>query len=269
MIGFCKDDPHWIHPLKELKYQVGLVEQSLSIKGGSKITPDIIFSSDKQRHILVCECKGGHTISSEQITKYEALAVKDMLRWIRLHTGEITHDICYVMFENDFDKSFNAFPALIFSKDVKKFGKKFTLKELEKKFAKAIDIGDLSPPLSYYPFSPNDGDDTIIPYVLRTMVSLSCTNEIFLEDGTLNSNKIFQSVHVLHDALSKKHQRQITEKIECIIKELSMSYPTFNELLKGNNSQKTLSKLIQTCEDILSTETSTKRITDYTSNDVP
>ena len=80
LIWFCKKDPKWISPLRALKYKPRVIEQAINTSDGSKVMPDIILGSDKFGHALVCECKGGSTISEEQSAKYKKLTAKDLSR---------------------------------------------------------------------------------------------------------------------------------------------------------------------------------------------
>ena len=74
----------------------------------------------------------------------------------------------------------DAFPILTFSDYVKKYGKQFTKRLLEKKFEEEISIAKLKPPLSYYPFSADDDRSVIIPHVLRAR-NVARTQESFEE----------------------------------------------------------------------------------------
>lgn len=78
IIGFCKEDPLWVCPLKKLKYKPQIFEQAINLSDGTKVTPDIILSSNRLAHILVCECKGGSTVNMQQTTRYERLTAMDL-----------------------------------------------------------------------------------------------------------------------------------------------------------------------------------------------
>lgn len=84
----------------------------------------------------------------------------------------MSHDVCYIVFETNMSSAPNTFPVLAFSDHVKKHGEKFGKRKLEKVFSENINIRDLKPTLSYYPFSTNDDIHDIAAYVLRAVVSL-------------------------------------------------------------------------------------------------
>lgn len=265
MIGFCKSEPRWICPLGELKYKPAILEQSISMKDGSRVIPDVIFESDKQRHILVCECKGGTTFDKGQIARYQNLTASDLQRWIRLHTKEITHDVCYVMFESacrDTRSLPDTFPILTFSDYVRKHGKEFAQRSLEVKFSEAIYIGNCMPPLSYYRFSPEDDKHEIVPYVLRAIASiLSKNSRTHTEKGILDYDRILRETHGMYELLSSKHKETLKSKIKTVVSELRSTYPTFKQFVEDKSPH--LAKFATICDHILEEERQIRRVTDY------
>lgn len=266
LIGFCKNDPKWINPLWELKYKPRIIEQTISMSDGSSVTPDIILGTDRFGHILVCECKGGSTINKNQAAKYGKLTVKDLSRWLRLQTGSMLHDVCYVVFKDSPEFIQNAFPALVFSDRVEKHGKKFSQDHLEKAFSQSSDISRLSPPLSYYPFSSEDNISEITAYVLRAVVSLAQKEYGVPTEDAQRLDKILSETHKMYKVLSSRHKRELKKKIGQIVSELASKYPDFKDYLDGQrNGQAARSNFIATCQTILRNMESTTRLDDFSS----
>ena len=263
IIGFCKEDPLWVCPLKKLKYKPQIIEQTISLSDGTKVTPDIVLSSNRLAHILVCECKGGSTVSMEQATRYKKLTTSDLSRWVRLPTGEMSHDVCYVMFETNMNSAPNTFPVLTFSDHVKKHGEKFGQHDLETVFSQAIHIGNLQPTLSYYPFSANDDMYDITAYVLRAVVSLVQQNCMPSED-TKQLDEILKKSHNMYKLLSQKHKNELKKKINDVIIALNKKYPDFKDCLRYKHHRSTIpSNFVGVCNKILHDIKSTARIDDF------
>ena len=266
LIGFCKNDPKWISPLWELKYKPRIIEQTIGLSDGASIKPDIILGTDRFGHMLVCECKGGSTISKKQTERYEKLTVKDLSRWVRLQTGSMSHDVCYVLLKVSPEFIQNTFPVLVFSDRVEKHGKKFSLEPLEKVFLQSNDISDLTPPLSYYPFSSEDDVNEITAYVLRAIVSLAQKKCGMPAENAQRLDKILCETHKMYKVMSSRHKNELKEKIGRIISELSGKYPDFKAYLDGqHNSQTAQSNFINTCQTILRKGESTTHIDDFLS----
>lgn len=265
LIGFCKNDPKWISPLRDLKYTPHVIEQTITMVDGSKVIPDIIFGSNKYGHVLVCECKGGTTVSAEQAARYERLTTDDLSRWVRLRTGRMTHDVCYAMLEHNGHESIqDLFPILLFSDHVGKHGKNFKLSKLERKFLNAINISGLKPPLSYYPFSDKDERHEIAAYVIRAVMSLARKKDIMAYKSSQQLDKILRETHKMYEVLSPKHQGALKTKIKCIVDELAWKYPDFKKFLDGQSSTPAAqSSFLAVCQQIQQNIISTTRLDDF------
>lgn len=263
IIGFCKEDPLWICPLKKLKYKPQIIEQTISLSDGAKVTPDIILSSNQFAHMLVCECKGGSTVNMEQATRYKKLTTNDLFRWVQPSSGEASHDVCYMMFENNMSSAPNMFPTLSFSDHVKKHGKEFGQRDLGTAFSEDIYIGNRKPTLSYYPFSTNDDMHDIAAYVLRAVVSLVQKGCMPSEDAK-RLDEILKKSHSMYKLLSQKHKKELKGKINYVINELGKKYPDFKNYLAGqHNSSTTQSNFIGVCTRMLHDIKSTTRMDDF------
>lgn len=278
IIGLCKHNVQWVHPLADLGYKVQLIEQMISTESGEKVKPDVVAASNKLLNSLVFECKGGITLDEDQLERYKELKENDLLRWVDLHTTDnVTHDICLVGFESNYkqlsEKNKPNFPILSFSEiRIWKSGSKFVKNEVQQKFESDIDISALVPPLSYYPFSELDDKRVIIPYVLRTIVSLLINKQTKrkmepLNENTFSDKLVLSKVHPLWDVLSLEHRSALESKVKKIITELKGSYPKLKEsidVIERTRSTVSISNFIETCQDIISKEESKQRIDDFT-----
>lgn len=277
IIGFCKKNSRWIQPLEEEGYRVQLIEQMITTDKGNKVKPDVVAVSNKLLNSLVFECKGGVTLKQDQIERYSELSERDLLRWVTYHTEHGTsHDICLVGFEQNYEKlkenNTKNFPIITFSEStIKKNGGSFTKDEVEKKFSSDIDISQKIPTLSYYPFSEDDEKHVIIPYILRTTISLLIKKKTrdkldSLDESLFADDLVLSQIHPLWDALSIEHRKALKLKVQKIIVELMGTHTKLKdsiESIKKSHSTTAISNLIETCEDVVEAEESTTRITDY------
>lgn len=278
IIGLCKKNERWVHPLADLGYTVQLIEQTISTESGKKVKPDVIAASNKLLNSLVFECKGSITIDEDQIERYKELKENDLLRWVDLYTTDhTTHNVCLICYESNYkqlvEKNKANFPILSFS-DIRiwKSGSKFVRDEVEQKFKTDVDISTLVPPLSYYPFSENDDKKVIIPYVLRIIISLLINKQTRrhmdpLDENTFSSELVLSKIHLLWDILSLEHRSTLQSKIKIIVNDLKGSYPKFKETIESvqqTHSPIAISNLITACEEIIVKEETEQRLDDFT-----
>lgn len=179
-------------------------------------------------------------------------------------------------FESNYEKlkanNTKNFPIITFSENtIKKNGANFVKNEVEKKFSNDIDISQKIPTLSYYPFSEDDEKFVIIPYVLRTTVSLLINKKTKnklnpLDESIFADDLVLAKIHPLWDILSIEHKKALKAKVQKIIGELIATHSKLKESLESirlTHSTKAISNLITTCEEVVKAEESTKRIGDF------
>jgi len=266
----------WIHPLADLGYKAQLIEQTIRTeKAGKSIKPDVVATSKKIIHSIVFECKGGTTITDDQLSRYEDLTPSDLLRWVDVHTKDnYSHDVCIFNFKKNHE-SVTAkinFPTLSLSDISLEKNNNFSKIQVDEKFKSPISTKTLKPPISYYPFSESEDRRVIIPHVLRAIISVLMdrkTNDINVTDPESFLNQIvLLRIHKMWKILSRDHQNSLKELITEIIKDLKKSYPKFESQIQSiQSSTKTntlaLSNLIKTCDEILEKEEEKTWLDDY------
>lgn len=124
-------------------------------------------------------------------------------------------------------------------------------------------------PLSYYPFSSTDDRRVIIPYVMRTIITLLIDKKrkgakIF-DSSTYRDDGIMLTVHKMWDVISQEEQRALHQITHEILDHLRIQYPKFHEQIleiqsSSSDSQVAISNLIETCEKIAGEEESKTRL---------
>jgi len=226
IIGMCKKHRNWIHVLADLGYEPQVIEKQVRTSSGDIVQPNIIATSNKLIHSLVFECKGGITVEQDQLQRYSTLTNENILRWITVFASENFHfDVCISDLEEN--HRFNAYIAKIFpmitfgNNKVSKTGD-FGEEKLNVAFEEPITLEDKIPPLSYYPFSEDDENAYIAPFVIRGLVSIAIKNAkggpSISEEIEITRDELIKLIfNPVYDALSRKHQGRLKEKIKEVI----------------------------------------------------
>jgi len=224
MIGLCKKGDRWPTVLADHGYEVQLIEQQMTCAGtGETVKPDLVVVCNKYLHCLVCECKGGHDMDTEQVNRYLGLRPVDLVRWITVYSSTgLRHDICYCVFPRA-TGTHVPFPVLTFTRKEIVKSNSFGVRELNQAFASPISLENKVPPLFYYPFSAEDDDEYVTPFVLRGLVATAIragrggpSTETYLEIDKMN----MQTFNPVWKALSKGHQTELRAKVHKILQRL-------------------------------------------------
>lgn len=272
-IGLCNNTRSWPNPLGELGYEVQLIEQEISIKNAQKINPDVITVSRKLLHAIAADCKGGKNIDKDQLSRYQDLQTKDLEYWVTVHDrSQLNHVVSYVDTDDQYDNHkdhIGTFPLITFHKDKIVANGDFGKKEVNDKFSNSISLSGALEPMSFYPFSPNDEDFIIVPYVLRALISILTkkgreVGSLIRSEPTYDA--ILKEIHPFVDSMSVRHRTRLREIIKESINIVLGKYPDFREqvvrLETGDFNVSTLRSLQTKCEQISDQYKTQKRITD-------
>jgi hypothetical protein len=222
-IGLCKKNVGWVSPLADLGYEPQIIEQSLNTSSGSVVKPDLIATSNRHLHSLVFELKGGKTCSADQLQRYAALTVGDLLRWVTVYDrNHLAFDVCLCDLasnHSEIKKANNGlFPMLIFSSDKLVKEGVFKRQKLNEAFKTPISLNRKYPPLSYYPFSDEDSHSYIAIQVVQALLSIIIKN---MQQGIqYNEETIFTLDEIVANQFSDvwklfsiEHRKSLRSKI--------------------------------------------------------
>ena len=280
VIGMCKNNDRWLHPLFDLGYSPRLLEHTISLSAtGGTVKPDVVAASNRLLNALAFDCKGGKNIEGNQAERYHTLSSADLLRWIDVpEPPRMTHDVCYVGLEsNRLDRipKLDEFPKLIFSASQVRMAGRFHRKEVEESFTRPIPLVDgMSPPMLYYPFSETDDQAVILPFVLRAIIETSTRlkrgGDVSIDSRAFETEEFMKRVHGLWDLMGDDTRANLRAKVRDIIRAVVSDYPDFmekiGEVRERKNLPLTLSNLIPLCEKMLAEEEKKSRITDFEQN---
>lgn len=263
-MGLCKGQKNWVSTLRDLQYNVEIIEQSVRTTGdGSHVVkPDVIKLSKKRNHAIVIDCKSGGS-DEDQLERYQTLTKEDVLRWVDPPSkDQFTFDVCIADFENNHEKIKNntKFPVITFNKNSITKTNTFSESTLDKAFAKPIDTTGMMPPLDYYPFSEFDEDPVIIPRLLRIMIVLAMKrarggHDLF-DQEIFNTDEILEKIHPLWKALSIEHRETLKKRIRQLIANLMHSNKELAEQLHviqrdGFSVRGPTEKFTELCQQII------------------
>jgi len=227
IIGMCKRHKDWICLLNDLGYEPQIIEQQIRTSTDEVVKPDVIVTSNRLIHSLVFECKGGTTIDTDQLRRYSTLAVDNLLRWVTTFTSTDFHfDVCISDLQENhlFLATISKhFPMITFGKHKLFRTGEFKEGTLNDAFSKPIDLVGKIPPLSYYPFSEDDVNTYIAPFVIRGLVSVAVKKAkggpSALEESLVTRDELLRLIfNPVFDALSKQHQGRLRGKIREVVR---------------------------------------------------
>ncbi len=256
VIGLCVKTRDYPSTFADYGYQVQLIEQSFTTEGGEQVKPDIVVASERCRHIICFDCKGGHTVERDQIDRYRTLTPNDLSRWIRLRSAPASHNLCFTFRElerlNPIIQETSPHPLLILGDDSIAKIRDFSVSDLNNAFNSPVSLAGKHPPVSYYPFSDQDNDIVIFPIVLRKIVQLALNKHrggpSALDTAIFDSPQIVESTHPYWDALSNEHRNRLANRVKTILRRLMANETELRnhlETLESREGFKVLGPLVQ------------------------
>lgn len=213
IIGLCKKEHGWQSVLRDLGYEVDWIEPHFINSEGKKVVPDLMLTSNKLLHSLIVECKGGKTLSMDQIDRLSKLEIESIADRTSVYdVKRLKMDVCFAVFEGYLKDILsildNLFPLLVFSNaesvKLRKLGK-FKLKQLNSALSHEIQLGSF-PPTGYIPFTDEDDEDLIAMYILQELVSRAIK---LSEKDTLkfDVDDLLSSIHPLWKKLDETQRK--------------------------------------------------------------
>jgi len=187
-MGLAINIPRWSSPLRELKYNVEVLEANLP-----ETRPDVILTSKQFNHSLIIDCKS-RTLKKSQMERYKKIMENPKILLTRgivnvPNTKQFKADPTIISFFDLTDQELinsNDFPFLMVldesSKIIsieKRYGA-FQNDKLNRIFP--IDTSGGTPPINLYPFGEND-NEIFKMKIFRELINFGLKGQIFnIED---------------------------------------------------------------------------------------
>lgn len=273
-MGLCADTGHWPNVLAKLGYKVQLIEQSVSMQSAEKVVPDVVSVSNKRVHAIVAECKGGNSIDPKQDGRYRQLTPGDLLHHVTVHDrNRFGHTVCYVDTSNNHDslKRDTKFPFITFSRDCITVDRSLGRDDLGGGLDR-IPLKGAREPTYLYPFSQQDKDYVVIPYVLRGLIThvFRSPEEQFKIDDPATLEEILKITHKHADRISAKHRKELATRVGKILKLLLQQNPDLqsqvSKLETTGHHVSTLQSLRKTCDELIARYETQTRLDTFSGN---
>jgi len=270
VVGLCNDGEQWPSFLHELGYVVKFLEQVLPINEKEKTKPDIIIVSNKIKHMLIIECKGGGSISAEQDMRYGKLEVKSIA--IKIGAGGFIdkHVVAYAINHTSLKeiKKQTARPIIVFSPLHVKGIREFGVKKLNETMHRETSLTNMRVPTKYYPFGLDDDKSVVVTHIVQCIVKFTRDGKAIKNiTGDDSINDMFNAVFEFQKILPSRHVKEIKKKIKkTIVEEIIPNkelMKRIEEVYKSRN-QETRNQLYDFCGLYMKKIMPQKKLIDFT-----
>jgi len=267
LIGLCYKTKTWLHILADCGYKLQVIEQTMTTRSGDSIEPDVIVSSNRERHAIVFECKGGKNTSTDQERRYRTLDTRTLGMWITVRPGLDRHTVSYAVTDEGMSRIgvHTDLPLLVFGQNDIRARGDLGSNCLNKTLSSPVPLDNMKIPITHYPYGPNDTAAALAPHIYQGIVRLVSTN---MASANIASDemvdKIFEINHPHHEMLSTDIARQIRKQIKKTIKSQFLTDSRVRELLEkirsGEGSQATWASLLAACKKNVERESRQARL---------
>lgn len=251
MMGLAVGVQFWPCPLKDLKYDVGLIEAHFSNSKGESVNPDLILVSRKQNHGMVIDCKS-KTVEEDQINRYKNTHATDLVEKGKVNVPDppnFKSDTAF--FSNKIELKDNPllkdyFAVMITSeKSIDRYNKEFCNRNLNKIFPIKIEQNH-KPPTELYPFSMEPADIHVFAsYLLRAIVLRAMDGEY--ENPT---DEILETCHPYWKSIEDREKKRFRKEADIILNALARSDELHGLLTKIGTKKDTIWKVPHTLNAI-------------------
>lgn len=267
LIGLCYKSKTWLHTFADCEYELQVIEQTMKTKSGDLIEPDVIVSSDKERHAIVFECKGGKNTRRDQERRYKTLDTRTLGMWISVRPSLDRHTVSYAVTKEGMPRigQHTRLPLLVFgNSDIRARGD-LGSDCLNKTLSSPVSLNNMKIPVTHYPYGPNDTPAVIASHIYQGIASLVRTNMASADIASDEMvDRIFEANHPHRDVLSTDTAEQIKRKIKKTIKSQFLTDSKIRELLdkirSKKGSQASWANLLAACEKNVERESRQARL---------
>ena len=257
IMGLALKIPNWPHPLRDLDYNLELIEANLP-----EANPDLILTTKKYNHSIVVDCKS-KTIKEEQIERYINIRSNPSLLTKRGFVDvpvpqHYSADPTFVSFNDLSNNSLivdNKIPLLHViesNNEIHTIERKISVFQMDRlNDVFPIDIRGMKPPYNLYPFDVQDKEIFTI-HILRELLDLGIHQISFSEE------ELLKRAHKYWSIISEHKKREFRTIAGRILYELGRS--ELKEYLKKDGAKwniilkkdvKSIQAFQKRCEDAI------------------
>lgn len=267
LIGLCYRTKTWPYILADCGYKLQVIEQPMRTKSGDLIEPDVIVSSNRERHALVFECKGGKNVNTDQERKYMTLDTRTLGMWITVRPSLDRHTVSYAVTREGVPRisEHTGLPLLVFGDSDIRVRGDLGSGCLNQILSSPVPLDNMKVPATHYPYGPNETAAAMAPHIYQGIAHLVNTNAASADIASDEMvDRIFEINHMHREMLSQATTGKIKAKIKKTIKSQFLTDSKVRGLLdklrSGTGSQATWASLLAACKKNVERESRQARL---------
>jgi len=268
VVGICDKQKGWPSFMHEQGYEVKSLERVLTTKDGGKAKPDVIIVSNKNKHVILVECKSGSEIKHKQDKKYDELEVKSIISEIKAGKFIDKHVVAYAINDINHDKIKKQTnrPTIVFAES-RIWGRgEFGVKRLNEIIHKGVSLNGMKAPTKYYPFGLDDNEFVVISYIIQSVVRLIIEKKTVINLNDEDSvDVLFDTIYELRRILPSRHIKEIKNRIKQTVDKITLNKKLMSHMdeARKQDSLKTRTKLVEVCNTYLKESAPQKNLKDF------
>lgn len=268
VVGLCNKQEGWPSSMHDQGYRVVSLELSLTTKDDERATPDVVIVSNRNKHVVLVECKSKGGIVPKQDRKYDGLDTKSIVAQLRAGKFIDRHVAVYAINSTNLDKigGQTGRPLVIFSPS-RVWGRgDFGTKQLGETLRAGVSLNGMRPPTRYYPFGLDDSDLVVIFNIMRGIVKLATRKKIVIDlNDEGSTNLVFDAIYELREILPARHAKALKHRIRQTMVKMASNRRLTRRLdeARKRGDPKALGRLAEFCGVYLKEDAGQKILEDF------
>lgn len=269
VIGLCNGQKGWPSLMHDHGYEVRSLERVLTTRDGEKAKPDVVIVSNRNKHVILAECKSGSEISPRQDRKYDGLETRSIVDDIRAGRFIDRHVVVYAISGASLRRigGQTRRPLVVFSPS-RIWGRgDFGVRQLSEKLRKGVPLGGMSAPTRYYPFGLDDSDLVVIFHIMRGVVKLAIKKKVVIDLKDRDSpDLLFDAIYELQDILPSRHVKELKNRIRQTAEKMAFNRRLVRHMDEARRraDPKARGRLVEFCMAYLNGGAAQKSLQDFT-----
>jgi len=268
VIGLCSGQGGWPSFMHEQGYEVRSLELVLTTKGGEKAKPDVVIVSNKNKHVVLVECKSGSEIVSKQDKKYDGLEARSIAAQIGAGRFVDKHVVVYAIRGVNLKRIERQTrrPLVVFSAS-RVWGRgDFGARKLSEKLRDGVSLDGMRAPTGYYPFGLDDSDLVVISHIVQGIVKLATERKTVVDlNGEDSADLLFDAIYEMREILPSRHIKEIKNRIRQTAGKMASNKKLARHMdeARKRGDSKTLNDLVKFCSAYLKGDAAQKSLGDF------
>ncbi|MDD9813579.1 MAG: hypothetical protein OXU37_04850 [Thaumarchaeota archaeon] len=221
------------------------------------------MASNRERHAIVFECKGGSNTNMDQERRYMELDMRTLEMWVTVKPRLDRHTVAYAVTGKGAHRisGHTALPLLVFGEEDIRIEGDLGSRYLSKSLSSPVSLKGKRVPLTHYPYGPDDSPATVASYVFQGIAHLVNENKASADIGGDDMvDRIFKVNHTHHRLLSRETAGKIKKAIKSQFLTDKKVSALLDKIRSGDGSQSTWADLLAACRKNVERESRQARL---------